>query len=92
MAGSNFLSTLSSICADLLPSPCPLFDRFLSLKEVNDGAFQRTLQLPEGVKANDVQARYHDGVLEITMLAPATLTAKKAPIEIAGAAPKQIAA
>lgn len=61
-------------------------------KEVNYGAFRRTLPLPEGVKADDVQARYHDGVLEITMPAPVTLTAKRVPIEIAGAAPKQIAA
>lgn len=61
-------------------------------KEVHYGAFRRTLPLPEGVKAEDVQARYQDGVLEITMPAPAALTAKKVPIEAASAAPQQIAA
>jgi HSP20 family protein len=61
-------------------------------REVTYGAFQRTLPLPEGVKADAMRARYHDGVLEITAPAPATLAAKRVPIERADAAPKQLAA
>jgi HSP20 family protein len=61
-------------------------------REVAYGAFQRAIPLPEGVKPDAVQARYHDGVLEITMPAPATLATKRVPIEGAETAPKQIAA
>ncbi|MGE0679488.1 MAG: Hsp20/alpha crystallin family protein [Candidatus Binatia bacterium] len=61
-------------------------------REVHYGAFHRLIPMPEGVKVDEVQARYHDGVLEITMPAPETLATKRVPIEIANAAPKQIAA
>lgn len=34
--------------------------------EVCYGAFHRSLCIPEGVKADSIKAKYHDGVLEIT--------------------------
>ena len=61
-------------------------------QEVQYGSFARTVTLPEGVKAEDVQATYHNGVLDVTIPLPDSLVAKKVPIQIEGAAPKQIAA
>ena len=34
------------------------------------GRFFRSIPLPEGVKAEDVRATFHNGVLEVTMPAP----------------------
>jgi HSP20 family protein len=61
-------------------------------QEVQYGSFVRTLTLPEGVKADDVHATYHNGVLDVTIPLPDSLVAKKVPIQIEGEAPKQIAA
>jgi len=46
-------------------------DREVKEKEVRRrelfyGSFQRTMAVPEGVKTEQVKAKYHDGVLEIT--------------------------
>jgi HSP20 family protein len=35
-------------------------------REVFYGSFQRSLAVPEGVKTEEMKAKYHDGVLEIT--------------------------
>ena len=61
-------------------------------QEVRYGSFARTMVLPEGVNADEMKARYHNGVLEISMPAPASMVSKKVPIEVSGEAPKQIAA
>jgi HSP20 family protein len=61
-------------------------------REVRYGSFRRTLALPEGVKADEVKASYHDGVLEVSMPAPSTMATRKVPIEIAGEERKQLAA
>jgi HSP20 family protein len=53
-------------------------------REVRYGAFARTFTLPEGVKAEEVQARYHNGVLEITVPLPAAKLPRKVPVQIAG--------
>jgi len=53
-------------------------------REVRYGAFARTFTLPEGVKAEEVQARYHNGVLEITVPLPAAKLPKKVPVQIEG--------
>ena len=34
--------------------------------EICYGSFRRTLDLPEGVKTDQMKAKYHDGILEIT--------------------------
>ena len=54
-------------------------------REVRYGAFARTFTLPEGVKAEEVHARYHNGVLEITMPLPTAKLPKKVPVQIEGA-------
>jgi HSP20 family protein len=61
-------------------------------QEVQYGSFVRTVTLPEGVKADDVHATYHNGVLDVTIPLPDSLVAKKVPIQIESEAPKQIAA
>jgi HSP20 family protein len=46
-------------------------------REVRYGSFARTFRLPEGVKAEDVQASYRNGVLEISIPLPAGRLPKK---------------
>jgi len=38
----------------------------LRAREIFYGSFERSLPIPEGLKAGEIKARYHDGVLEIT--------------------------
>jgi len=61
-------------------------------QEVQYGSFVRTVTLPEGVKADEVHATYHNGVLDVTIPLPDALVTKKVPIQIESEAPKQIAA
>ena len=44
--------------------------------------FERILPLPEGVSADQVNARYQDGVLEISMPVPQGMVARRIPIEV----------
>ena len=53
-------------------------------QEVHYGSFARTFTLPEGVTAEELQAHYHNGVLEVTVPLPAAKLAKKIPIQIKG--------
>jgi HSP20 family protein len=53
-------------------------------QEVQYGAFARTFTLPEGVTAEELQARYHNGVLEVTVPLPAAKLPKTIPIQIKG--------
>jgi HSP20 family protein len=39
-------------------------------REFRYGSFERAITLPEGRKAEDLKATYHDGVLELTALMP----------------------
>jgi HSP20 family protein len=61
-------------------------------REVQYGSFVRTVTLPGEVKAEEVKASYHNGVLEVRLPLPAELAAKKIPIEAKGAEPKALAA
>src|SRR5262249_1058701 len=49
---------------------------------MNSNRFERTVPLPDGVNVDQVSARYHDGVLEITMPTPQTLKARRIPIDV----------
>jgi len=53
-------------------------------REVSHGTFARTMALPEGVKAEEVQASYHNGVLEVSIPLPAAVAPKKVPVEVQG--------
>jgi HSP20 family protein len=48
--------------------------------EVRYGTFRRTLPIPKGTSADDVDAKYHDGVLEICV--PAGEQARAEKIEV----------
>jgi HSP20 family protein len=61
-------------------------------REISYGGFARSFTIPEGVKAEDVHATYRNGVLELSIPLPASMVAKKIPIEIGSEERKQIAA
>lgn len=46
------------------------------------GSFLRTLTIPEGIKAEEVQATYRNGVLELTLPLPAVLLPKKVSVAV----------
>ena len=53
-------------------------------REVQYGSFVRSFTIPEGVKAEDIHAKYHNGVLELAMPLPAEVLPKKVTIAIEG--------
>ncbi len=48
------------------------------------GRFERTLALPEGVDVTQVEAKYTNGMLEVTVPAPLAATPRKVEIQIDG--------
>lgn len=54
-------------------------------REINYGSFERHFVLPEGVKTDELKAKFSNGILEITVPAPAIVKARKIEIE----APKE---
>src|ERR1043166_1005368 len=52
-------------------------------QEMPYGSFPRTFTLPEGIMAEELQARFANGVLEITAPLPAARLPKKIPVQIA---------
>ena len=67
-------------------------DRYV--REFAYGAFQRTLTLPEGIDPAKVQAKFSNGMLDLTMPAPVAVAPRKVAIQIEGAAdqPKAVKA
>ncbi len=57
------------------------------LREFAYGAFERTIELPDGVDPAKVTARYQNGMLEITMPAPLSVAPRKVEIQVEGPAP-----
>jgi HSP20 family protein len=53
------------------------------------GSFVRSFTIPDGVKAEDIQAKYHNGVLELSVPLPASVLPKKVNIAIEGQANRQ---
>jgi len=51
-------------------------------REVQYGTFIRSFTIPEGVKAEEIQAKYHNGVLELSIPLPAEVLPKKVNIAI----------
>ncbi len=50
-------------------------------REIAYGAFERHLPLPEGVKADELKAKFTNGILEITVPVPTISKARKIEIE-----------
>jgi HSP20 family protein len=59
------------------------------MREVVYGAFERSLTLPEGVDPDRIRARYTNGMLELSMPAPASVAPRKVEIAIDAAAPER---
>jgi len=55
-------------------------------REVQYGSFIRSFTIPEGVKAENIHAKYHNGVLELSIPLPAEMLPKKVTIAIEGQA------
>ncbi len=52
-------------------------------REVNYGAYERRITLPEGAATDKVRAQVKNGVVEITMPVGEKLAARKVPVEVA---------
>jgi HSP20 family protein len=53
-------------------------------REIRYGSFERSMSLPEGIKADDLKATYRDGILELTATMPKEAAPKEVKIEIEG--------
>ncbi len=51
-------------------------------REIRYGAFERSLRLPEGIKAEDLKAIYRDGVMELTAPMPKEAVSKEVKIQV----------
>jgi HSP20 family protein len=51
-------------------------------RETRYGAFERTIQLPEGVKAEDLKATHQHGVLELTATLPEEGASKEVKVQV----------
>ena len=56
-------------------------DRNVRGREIFYGSFQRSVPVPEGLKVDQIKAKYHDGVLEIYAPAGKTLLSKQIKVE-----------
>jgi HSP20 family protein len=54
-----------------------------SYREISYGSFERHFMLPEGVKEEELKAKFANGILELTVPVPALPKAKKIPVESA---------
>jgi len=50
-------------------------------REISYGSFERHFELPEGVKTDQMKAKFTNGILEVTVPAPAVTKARKIEIE-----------
>jgi HSP20 family protein len=53
-------------------------------REIRYGSFERSISLPEGIKAEDLKASYRDGVLELSASMPKEIAPKEVKIQIEG--------
>ena len=51
-------------------------------RETRYGVFERTIQLPEGVKAEDLKATHKSGVLELTAMLPKEGASKQVKVQV----------
>ena len=52
------------------------------LRETFRGKFERTVRLPEGLATDKLEARYKNGVIEISVPLPAQAVGRKVPVRI----------
>ncbi|MGD0291593.1 MAG: Hsp20/alpha crystallin family protein [Candidatus Binataceae bacterium] len=58
-------------------------------REFRYGSFERSMTLPEGMKAEDLKATFHDGVLELTSPMPKEALPKEVKVQIQGGEAKK---
>jgi HSP20 family protein len=58
------------------------------VREFTYGSFERTFTLPEGIDASKVQAKFANGMLDLTLPAPVMVAPKKVEIQIEGGGDK----
>jgi len=58
-------------------------------REFHYGSFERSITLPEGIKAEDLKATFHDGVLELTAPMPKEALPKEVKVQIQSAEAKR---
>jgi HSP20 family protein len=51
-------------------------------RETRYGVFERTIQMPEGVKAEDLNATHKNGVLELTAMLPKKGASKQVKVQV----------
>jgi HSP20 family protein len=51
-------------------------------REIRYGSFERSISLPEGIKAEDLKATYRDGVLELSAPMPKEAAPKEVKIQV----------
>jgi len=61
-------------------------------REIRYGFFERSIPLPDGIKAEDLKAIYRDGVLELSAPMPKEAIAKEVKIQVGGPSEKKSAA
>lgn len=61
-----------------------------AFREISYGSFERRFVLPEGVKTDELKAKFANGILDITMPAPAVVKSRKIEIETPKEEKKQI--
>ena len=53
-------------------------------REIRYGSYERSIALPDGIKAEDLKATYHDGVLELSAPMPKEAVLKAVKIQVEG--------
>ena len=51
-------------------------------REFRYGSYERAIELPAGIRADDLKASFTNGVLEVTMPLPQELVTRKVPVQI----------
>ena len=59
-------------------------------REFHYGSFERSITLPEGMKAEDLKANYHDGLLELTAPMPKEALPKEVKVQIQSGESKKV--
>jgi HSP20 family protein len=53
-------------------------------REIRYGSFERSMSLPQGIKAEDLKATYRDGILELTAAMPKEAAPKEVKVQVEG--------
>ena len=60
------------------------------VREMGEGRFERRFRLPEGVEPDKIEARYHDGILELSLPVSEKVLPRRVPIQLTEGEEKKI--